>query len=84
MSGKKEERVRGSTRAALWLLIIRSTAGCLGQALSQSQRPSRSTEARCPANPTLHIALLDRSRREVAVQGLMCFPFQADVALLDA
>lgn len=37
-----------------------------------------------PANPTLHIPLLDGSTREVTVQGLRRFPFQADAALLDA
>lgn len=37
-----------------------------------------------PTNPTLHIPLLDRSTREVTVQGLRHFPFQADAALLDA
>lgn len=34
------KRVRMSTGAALWLLLIRSTAGCLGQALSQTQAPA--------------------------------------------
>lgn len=87
MSGK--ESVGVSTGAAPWLPVIRSTAGCLGRALSKTGGPSRSAGAQGsgligPTNPTLHIPLLDRSRREVTVQGLRRFPFQADDALLDA
>lgn len=82
MSGKKKESEE-EHGGCIVVADNQITAGCLGQALSQSQRPSGSTEARCPANPTLHISELNRSRREVTVQGLMCFPFQADAALLD-
>lgn len=45
---------------------------------------SHSAVVCCPANPTLHIPLLDRSRKKVTMQGPMCFSFQADAALLDA
>ena len=81
---------------SLPLPVIRSTAGCLEQVLSGPGAPgtqgpelpgfpgSHRAVVCCPANPTLHIPLLDRSRKKVTMQGPMCFPFQADAALLDA
>lgn len=66
---RRKKRVGMSTEAALRLLTIRSTAGCRGRALSLCQGPSRSAEVGCPANLTLHILLLHRSKREVTAQG---------------
>lgn len=90
---------RGGEQApelSLPLTVIRSAADCLEQVLSGSGAPgtqgpelsgfpgSHSAVVCCPANPTLHIPLLDRSRKKVTMQGPMCFSFQADGALLDA
>lgn len=68
--GEKEKQKK--TEDAHWLPTIRSTAGCLWQALRKAQHPS--TGVCCPANPTLHISQLDKKENSCAGADVLSFP----------
>ena len=94
-AGRKRQAVGTSTRTALSSGHNQIHSQLPGAGVQRARGPrhtraklpglpgSRSTVVGCSANPTLRILLLDRSRRKVTRQGLMCLPLQADAALLD-